>query len=107
MKRFIDFATEDGIAIRVEVDEPEIRGTVPAGRGNVPEVAQQKFEDALARVVPVTKKVMEKLHGLANAPDEIEIAFGFSLSAEVGVVISSSSASANFGVVMHWTKENR
>ncbi len=103
MKRLVEFPLEEGGSIVVEVDEPETGGTVRAGREDTIEQARETFEDALNKVLPAAKTVVEKLRNMASRPDEIEVTFGVNLSTKAGAVIASVSAEANFGVTVRWT----
>ena len=107
MKRFVEFKMEDGGMIVVEVDEPETGGTTRATRRpeEIAEEAKETFEQALSKVRPATEKVIMTLRGLAYKPDEIEMEFGFSLNAAVGVVIASASTDANYKVTLRWKGE--
>ena len=107
MKRLVEFPLEEGGSIVVEVDEPETGGTVRAGREDTIEKARETFEDALNKVLPVTKTVVEKLRGMESRPDEIEVTFGVNLSTRAGAFIASASAGANFGVTVRWTGTNK
>ena len=102
MKHLVEFPLEEGGSI-VEIDEPETGGTVRASREDKIEKARETFEDALNKVLPATKTVVEKLRGMASKPDEIEVTFGVNLSTMAGAVIASASATANFGVTVRWT----
>jgi NTP-dependent ternary system trypsin peptidase co-occuring protein len=103
MKHLVKFPLEEGGSIVVEIDEPETGGTVRAGREDKIEQARETFEEALNKVLPATKTVVEKVRGMASKPDEIEVTFGINLSTMAGAVIASASAAANFGVTVHWT----
>ena len=103
MKHLVEFPLEEGGSIVVEIDEPEMGGTVRAGWEDKIEKARETFEDALNKVLPVTKTVVEKLKGMASKPDEIEVTFGVNLSIMACAVIASASAAANFGVAVRWT----
>ena len=108
MKRFVEFPLEDGGTIVVEVNEPEgERGSRRAARGSEeePERAPQTFEHALSKIRPATEKVITTLRGLIQKPDEIEMEFGFSLSAGAGVIIASASTQANYRVTLRWKGE--
>ena len=102
MKRPVEFSLEVGGSIVVEIDEPETGGTVRAGREDTIEQARETFEDALNKVLPATKTVVEKLRSLGSKPDEIEVTFGIKLSTMAGAFIASASAAANFGVTVRW-----
>ncbi len=103
MKHLVAFPLEEGGSIVVEVDEPETGGTIRAGREDKIEKARETFEDALNKVLPATKTVVEKLRNMESRPDEIEVTFGVNLSTMAGAVIASASAAANFGVTVRWT----
>src|SRR5215469_7413995 len=104
MKRLVAFPLEEGGSIIVQIDEPETEGTARAGREDKIEKAKETFEDALSKVLPVTKTVAEKLRSMASRPDEIEVtASRVNLSTMAGAFIASASAEANFGVTVRWT----
>ena len=107
MKRFVEFPLEDGGTILVEVNEPEGGGSRRATRGSEeePEKAPHTFEQALSKIRPATEKVITTLRGLIQKPDEVEMEFGFSLSAEAGVIIASASTQANYRVTLRWKGE--
>ena len=103
MKRLVEFPLEGGDSIVVEVDEPETGGTVRAGREDAIEKVKETFEEALNKVLPATKSVVEKRRSIGNRPDEIEVSFGVKLSTAAGAIIASATAEANFDVTMRWT----
>jgi len=107
MKKLVEFEIADGSTIIVEVDEEESGGTVRAARrpGEIAEAAKVSFEEALDKIRPATEKVMETLRGLAQKPNEIELEFGFNMSAAAGVVIATASVEANYKVTLRWTQE--
>ena len=107
MKRLVEFPLEEGGSIVVELDEPETGGTVRAGREDTIEKARETFEDALNKVLPATKTVVERLRNMESRPDEVEVTFGVNLSTMAGAVIASASAAANFGVTVRWTGTNK
>src|SRR6266581_5220228 len=104
MKRLLEFRLDDDGTIIVEVDEPETGGTTRASRrpGEIAEEAKETFEQALSKIRPATEKVITTLRGLAHKPDEIEMEFGFNMSAAAGVVIASASTGANYKVTLRW-----
>jgi hypothetical protein len=107
MKHLVEYSLEDGGSIIIEVDEPESEGTIRAARGDTIVKAKETLEDALDKVLPVTRSVVEKLRSIGNRPDEIEISFGVKLSTTAGAVIASASAEANFDVTMRWTETHK
>jgi len=107
MKRLVEFPLEEGGSIVVQIDEPETGGTVRAGREDTIEKAKDTLEDALNRVLPAAKSVVEKLQSMASRPDEIEVTFGINLSAKAGAFIALASAETNFGVTVRWTSASK
>jgi hypothetical protein len=61
------------------------------------------FEDALNKVLPATKTVVEKPRNIASRSNKIEVTFGAKLSTMASAFIASASAAANFGVTVRWT----
>lgn len=102
MKHLVEFPLEDGNSVVIEIDEPEAGGTVRASRGDTLAKAKETLEEALEKVLPVTKSVVEKLRNIGNRPDEIEVAFGVKLTTTAGAVIASATAEANFDVTLRW-----
>ena|SRR2546428_6711675 len=100
MKRLVEFPLEEGGSVVVEVDEPDMGGTVRAARGDVIEQAKDTVEDALNKVLPAAHSVVEKLQGMR--PNEIEVTFGISMSFKAGAFITAGSE-ANFEVKVRWT----
>ncbi len=107
MKRLVEFPLEEGGSILVQIDEPETGGTIRAGRDETIEKARDTFEEALNRVLPAAKSVVEKLQRMGSRPDEIEVNFGITLSAHAGAFIALASAEANFGVIVRWTSVSK
>ncbi len=94
MKRLVEFPLEEGGSILVQIDEPDTGGTIRAGRDETIEKAKDTFEDALNRVLPAAKSVVEKLQSMASRPDEIEVNFGITLSAKAGAFVASTGGRA-------------
>jgi hypothetical protein len=105
MKRLVEFSLEEGGSLVVEIDEPDLGGTVRAGRGETIDKARETLENALNKVLPATRSVVEKVRSLSSKPDEIEITFGINLSTVAGAFIASASAGANFGITVRWSEQ--
>jgi len=110
VKRLVEFRTDDGNAIVVEVDEPEVLGgTVRAARkpGQLLDEAKDSFDEALNKIYSATESAVRTLRTLSSQPDEVIMEFGFNLSAQFGAVIASATASANYKVVLKWSRPER
>jgi hypothetical protein len=106
MKQLIEFPLEDGGFVLIQVDEPAPQGVVKAARpGEVVRRAGQTFEEALDKLKPAAGAIIQKLRGLSDPPDEIEVEFGLTLSAEAGAFIAAAGAEANYTVKLKWKRE--
>lgn len=78
-------------------------GLVQVARpGEVVARATRSLGEMLGTVRPVAQNFVDGFRDMVHAPDEIGVEFGLSLSAEADVVISSTSAQANFKVSLVW-----
>ena len=100
MKRLVEFPLQEGGSVFVQIDEPDTGGTVRAARGDTIDQAKETLEDALNKVLPAARSVVEKLESMQ--PNEIEVTFGISLSFKAGAFISAGT-DTNFGVTVRWT----
>lgn len=92
------------IKVAIEAAEPE--GLIQVARpGQVVARAGRSLGELVAGVRPVAQNFVEGFRSMAQAPDEITVEFGLSLSAEADVVISSTSAQANFKVSLTWKND--
>lgn len=104
----IDVPLGDGSdeTIRVQVREQE-DDLVRVGRGDRAVArAERTFGQMLDTVRPVAESFVNRFGGMANAPDEITLEFGVSLSAQADVVIASTATSANFTVSLTWNRSD-
>lgn len=91
-------------AIRVQIREVD-DSLVRVGRGGRSVVrAERSFGQMLDTVRPVAESFVGRFRGLTNAPDEITLQFGVSLSAAADVVIASTATAANFSVTLTWNR---
>jgi NTP-dependent ternary system trypsin peptidase co-occuring protein len=111
MKRLVEFPSEDGETILVEVENARLGGETRRGLSPsaVVERAQTSFEDALDKARPMASSLIRKLRDIGdsagNPPDEVQVEFGIALSAEAGAVLAAASAGANYKVTMTWKRQ--
>ncbi|MEU3778177.1 CU044_2847 family protein [Streptomyces sp. NPDC032472] len=93
---------DDTIRVQIrEVDESLVR----VGRGGRAVTrAERTFGQMLGTVRPVAESFVGRFRQLADAPDEITLEFGLSLSAEADLVIASTATAANFSVSLTWNR---
>jgi hypothetical protein len=103
MKRYIEFPTDGGEPIVVEVDVDE-QGRRKAGRsGKVVEKANVTFEQALSVLRPVADAALEHIRHLK--PDEATVEFGVTVNGEASAVLASAGTEANVKVTLKWKPE--
>ncbi|MFD7711172.1 CU044_2847 family protein [Streptomyces sp. NPDC059786] len=94
---------QPGRTVKVAIEERPGDGLVQVARpGQVVARGTRSLGELLAAVRPVAGNFVDTFRGMARGPDEISLEFGLSLSAEADVVISSTSAQANFAVRLTW-----
>ncbi len=108
MKRLVEFPSDSGEPILVEVEDlGPTDGTTRRGlsASAVVERAQTSFEDALEKAQPIASGLIGRLRSMADSPDEVQVEFGLSLSANVGaVLVAGEGAGANYKVTLTWKK---
>jgi hypothetical protein len=110
MKRLVEFPSDSGELILVEVEDVGLSGETRRGlsASAVVERAQTSFEDALEKARPMASSLVGKLRAIGDAagnpPDEVQVEFGIVLSAEAGAILASASAGANYKVTMTWKR---
>ncbi|RLC72171.1 MAG: hypothetical protein DRJ03_06400 [Chloroflexi bacterium] len=114
MARYIEYQTASGSTILVEVEEEAAiaKGVMPASRalggkieGAVQEV-QTRFEDAMGVVRENAQTIINKVKGLSDPPDEVEVTFGIKAVGEMGnFAVAKASAEANYTIKMKWKRE--
>jgi hypothetical protein len=97
----------DGVpqTVAVEVEQAE-DGLVKVSRpGEVVARAGRSLGEMVAGVRPVAEHFVQGFRGMVHTPDEIGVEFGLSLSAKADVIITSTSAQANFKVTLKWHRQ--
>ncbi len=101
MKQLVRFQV-DNQTIVTEVELPEA-GLERMAREDQVVDATMTFDEALNQVIPVVKKIIDRLRGLA--PNEGNVQFGIKLSGQIGAVLASAQAEGNFQVTLSWKKQ--
>ena len=111
MKRLVEFTSQSGDIIVVETEDLGLTSeTTRRGLASsaVVERAQTSFEDALEKAQPIATGLISRLRSIADSPDEVQIEFGLTLSANVGtVLVAAGSAGANYKVTLKWNKTSK
>ena len=105
-RKIVEFRSERGDSILVEVLRPAGEGPVRAGRGQtIVEKASDTFETAVGRINGAVKAVVRSLQALDIAHESAEIEFTVRMSAEAGVIIAAGGMDANFTVRIAWKQD--
>jgi hypothetical protein len=90
--------------VRVAIEGAE-EGLVEVARpGQVVARATRSLGEMLVGIRPVVQSFVDGFGGMPDAPDEIGVEFGLSLSGEADVVISKTAAAANFKLSLTWRR---
>jgi hypothetical protein len=112
MRRLVEFPSDSGELILVEVEDLGLSGETRRGLSPsaVVERDQTSFEDALEKAKPMATSLVGKLRAIGDAagnpPDEVQVEFGIVLNAEAGAVLAAASAGANYKVTMTWKQQS-
>jgi len=100
----VPVTTAGGAPGLVQVEVEEIAdGLVKVARpGQVVARASRALSEMLTGIRPIAQNFVDGLAGTDPAPDQVSVEFGLSLSAAADIVISSTSAQANFKVSLTW-----
>src|SRR5262249_1783748 len=88
-------AVGSGQSVLVQVEDsaagPTTRGI---GAQSITTRASQTFEEAISRVRPAAEAIVDQLRSLSAAPDEVQVEFGLTLSAQGGDVAPAAGREA-------------
>lgn len=113
MKKLIKYKTDNGNEVMLEVFENDtekstgmsdvsgIRNAIT----NVVETANESFDATLNNVYSFADTVIKKLSHLQ--PQNVEVEFGVTFSAEAGAIITSIGAEANLKIKLTWINDKK
>jgi len=104
-RRLVEFPSEEGQVVVVEVEDMGIGGRRGLSPSNMVERAHTSFDEAMDRARPIATGIISKVRSLSDPPDEVEVEFGLSLSAEAGAVLAAASTEAHYKVTLTWRRE--
>jgi hypothetical protein len=107
MKHIVEFPMENGDVLLVEVDDAMSSGTtLRGGHGtDMVERAQLTYEQAVDRIKPAAESIVHRIRRIAEPPDVISVEFGIKLNANIGAILASTSAEAQFTLKLTWNRE--
>lgn len=100
----VDPASDELLVFEVDRNEiPDDLVLASPEPGQVVAKADVTLDQALARLKPSLRKVMDVLKDLG--PNEAEVEFGLKIGGETGVVIAKGTAEVNFAIRMSWKSD--
>jgi hypothetical protein len=88
--------------VSVEIEQAA-EGLVDVSRpGQAVARATRSLGEMLVGIRPVAESFLDGFADMANAPDEIGLEYGLSVSADANLVIATTAAQANFKVTLTW-----
>jgi hypothetical protein len=112
VKRIVEFPSENGDSILVEVNEPGLTDSsigITDDRIGIREQMIEKstksFESALETIKPVANAILTKLGSLHQPADEIEVKFGIKFSSKFEAVVASGTGEVNYEITLKWKRE--
>jgi hypothetical protein len=105
VKQYQKYLLPGGDEIVVEIEEPTPTGEAPAAR---PEElvgkAARSLEQALKKIKPIARAVVDQVAEISAAVNEVNVEFAVKLSGQVGLVVATLGAEANFKVSLKWVR---
>lgn len=106
MSDLLEFKSDQGAAILVEVDSDRAGRVTRGGRAADAVIeAGSSLEQALAGLGPAIKGIVAQLRAAADWPDEVGIEFAVKLSADANVIIARTGAEANFTISLKCSRD--
>lgn len=108
MSKLVKFDVGDGSTVFIEVEDVTTDGEIePCARteDRIAYKARQKFDDALDNITPMVKVIKQKLGGLREPADEVEVKFGVKLSGEIGAIVTKYGGEMNYEITLKWKNE--
>lgn len=107
MSRYVEFDLPDGSTVVIESDGPD-GGVVKAGLGEVAERARESFEQAVENARKAALVIVDKVRGLYDSPDEVEVTFGLKASGELNTLaVAKAGIEASYSVKLTWKRGSR
>lgn len=104
MAQFVEVTLDDSV-IRFETDKGELSGEIAVS--NLPQKVADMLPELQSTIQGVTKLVSRAIHALEVKPAETVVEFGVKVSAELGVMVATSSAEAQIKMSMKWVKDGK
>ena len=105
MKTIIEFPTENGEIVFIEMSEHQEDNDRVSLSSHILQKAEKTLESALEKIKPITQTIITKIRDNSEAPQEVEVKFGIKMNAELGAVIASGKSEINYEVTLKWRSQ--
>ena len=103
MPAYAEVEVAPGSSLLVEVPPSSEDPLVEAGRaGDLAGQAVSTLAGTLDSIRDAGASAISRIRSMEHRPDEITLQFAIQLAAEAGVVIASTSATANMSITFKW-----
>jgi hypothetical protein len=103
MPEFVEVHIAPDVVLLVEAPTDSETALVEAGRArDLASAAVTSFSSSLDAVQATATAAFHRMKSMDPKPSQVSLEFAIQLAAEAGVVIASSTASANMRLVFQW-----
>ncbi|MER6999043.1 CU044_2847 family protein [Streptomyces sp. NPDC000410] len=103
MAALMEFTTDDGATVVVEVDRDSPGARLVGRGGDSLAQATRTFDQALEGIRGAAESALAVFRDGPLKPDGVELEFGVKIMAEAGAVIAKSAAEGHLTVKLSWT----
>ncbi|MFI6605304.1 CU044_2847 family protein [Streptomyces sp. NPDC050507] len=103
MAALMEFTTDSGETVTVEVDRHVPGAQLVARDGHALARAERTFDEALQGIRSAAESALSVFRDGALKPDGVELEFGVKITAEAGAVIAKSALEGHLTVKLSWS----
>jgi len=103
MKQLVEYTLPDKSTILIEVEEPTTTDVEEVAKFGI-DPAKKTFSDALDTLKPMIHVIKDKISGLTDPADEVEVKFGVKLTGQLGAVITVGGE-ASYEITLRWKEK--
>ena len=104
MARLVEFDVGNGQSVLIEVEDVQSDEVKPVSKrpGKIAAQAKQTFDQALDNLKPMVERIRDRVDGMTQPADEVEVKFSVKLSGEIGAVVTKVGGEATYEITLKW-----
>lgn len=106
MAALMQFTTDSGETVTVEVDRHAPGARLVARDGHALARAERTFDEALQGIRSAAQSALAVFRDGSLKPDGVELEFGVKITAEAGAVIAKSALEGHLTVKLSWSPDS-